>query len=130
MRNERIGMEDTIMSAVMKLAEGNPGAMRVCMELYKEAGNIDTDDFLGGFGSLLMLDSENIYGPQIWMLYKDICKESIWKTVAMLRACQLGFVSSSTLHHAIENYGDGINVDDLVKQVTGRLSGFKVPEEN
>jgi len=128
--NTRITLEDNAMSAVMKLAEGNPGAATVCVRLIKEAGDIDTDSFIGGLGTLLSLDTENVYGPEIWMLYKDVCKESLWKTVAVLRSCQLGFLSNTALHHAINNRGDGINLDELVKQVTDTLSGFKIPEDN
>jgi hypothetical protein len=128
--NTRITLEDNMMSAIMKLAEGNPGATRVCVDLLQESGNIDTDAAFGGFGTLLSLDTENVYGSQIWMLYKDVCKEKLWKMVAVLRACQLGFLSKSALHYAIDNYGKGINVDDLAKQVTERLKGFKIPEEN
>jgi hypothetical protein len=130
MSNTRITPEDTEISAVMKLAEGNPGAATVCIRLLEEAGDIDTDGFLGGLGTLLSLDTENVYGPSIWMLYKDVCKESIWRTIAVLRSCQLGFLSNTALHHAINNYGEGINLEELVKKVTDRLDGFKIPEEN
>ena len=130
MRNTRITLEDTEMSAVMKLSEGNPGALNVCIRLLKESGSIDTDDFLGGLGTLLSLYTENVYGPNIWMLYKDVCNESLWKTVAVLRSCQLGFLSNSALHHAINNRGDGINLDELVKQVTDQLDGFKIPGDD
>lgn len=130
MSNTRISLEDTEMSAVMKLAEGNPGALTVCVRLLKEAGDIDTDSFLGGLGALLSLDTEQVYGPAIWMLYKDVCKESLWKTVAVLRSCQLGILSNASLHHAINNRGDGINLDELTKKVTDQLGGFIIPEEN
>jgi hypothetical protein len=50
--------------------------------------------------------------------------------VAVIRSCQLGFVSKSTLHHAIENYGEGIDVEECIQKVTAQLKGFKVPEEN
>lgn len=125
----RIQLEDTMMNVIMKLADGNPGAMRVCMDLLNEAERIDTDDIMGGFGSLLMLDSEEVYGPQIWMLYKDVCKEQLWEMIAVIRACQLGFINKTQLHHAIDNYGEGINIEDCITQVTSRLSGFKIPEE-
>lgn len=125
----RIQLEDNMMNVIMKMADRNPGAMRVCMDLLKEAEHIDTDDIMGGFGSLLMLDSEEVYGPRIWMLYKDVCKEQLWKMIAVIRACQLGFINQTQLHHAIDNYGEGINIEDCITQVTSSLSGFKIPEE-
>lgn len=127
MSNTRIELEDNTMSAIMKLSNGNPGAMQVCIDILNESGNIDTDTFLGGFGTLLSLDTENVYGTEIWMLYKDVCKEKLYRMVAVLRACQLGIISNSALHHAINNRGEGINVDELVVKVTEKLPGFKIP---
>lgn len=130
MNNTRVTLEDTEMSAIMKLSDGNPGATVVCARLLKESGDIDTDNFLGGLGTLMSLDTEHVYGPSIWMLYKYVCKESLWKMVAVLRSCQLGFLSNTALHHTINNRGDGVNLDELVKKVTDQLAGFKIPEEN
>jgi hypothetical protein len=130
MSNERITLDDSMMSAIMKLSEGNPGAMNVCIKLVKEAPDIDTDDVMGGLGTLLMMDSYQIYGAKIWMLYKDVCKEELWKMIAVLRASQLGFLSSKDLHYGIENYGNGINMESLIKRVTETLPGFKTLDEN
>ena len=58
------------------------------------------------------------------MLYKDVCKEDIVKTVAMLRANQLGILQKDKLIHAIDNYGNGINVDELHTQVKDQLPSF------
>jgi len=127
MPNTRIELTDNIISAIMKLSEGNPGAMNVCIQLDKEGVNIDTDSFCGGLGQLLSLDAEHVYGPKIWMLYKDVCKEQLWKMIAVMRAVQLGIITNSVLHHAIENRGDGLNVDECITKVIAQLPGFKVP---
>lgn len=125
----KLTLDDNMMSMCMKMSEGNPGALTVCMRLLKEAPEIDTDDIMGGLGTFMMLDTEEVYGSKIWMLYKDVCKEELWKMVAVIRACQLGFVSKNTLHNAIENYGKGLNVDECVSNVKSQLPGFKSPEE-
>ena len=129
MSNTRIELNDNMMSAIMKLSEGNPEAMSVCIRLVKEGEYIDTDCFCGGLGQLLSLDTEQVYGPKIWMLYKDVCKEQLWKMIAVMRAVQLGFITNSVLHHAIENRGAGLNVDECVEKVTAQLPGFKIPEQ-
>jgi hypothetical protein len=121
----RIQLTDTAMSAAMKMSDGNPGALTVCALMLREGGTIDPDDFAGGLGSLLSMDTLRLYGPRIWMLYKDVCKEDLRVACALLRAWQLGFVSDSQLRDAIENYGNGIDVPSLVKQVEERLPNFQ-----
>lgn len=124
MSNERINLQDTTISAILKICEENPGAMSVCSNIIIEGEEIDPDNVLGGFGLILLMDTYGIYGSRIWMLYKDVCKESIVKTVAVLRACQLGILREACLHTAIDNYGKGIDVNDLYKQVKARLPSF------
>ena len=124
-KDTKISLDDTAQDMVIKLSEGNPGALTVCMEILQRGGSIDPDGFGGGgAGLLLLFDSMSLYGSRIWMLYKDVCGEDLVKTVAMLRAWQLGLVSEDNLKHAIDNYGNGIDKDDLFKQVKDRLPNF------
>ena len=121
----RIQLNDTAMSAAVKMSEGNPGALSVCAMMLRQGGEIDPDDFAGGLGNLLSMDTLKIYGPQIWMLYKDVCGQDLRVTCAVLRANQLGYVSESALHNAIENYGEGLDVPSLVAQVEEFLPRFQ-----
>lgn len=41
MSHERIKLEDTPMSIFLKLGEGNPGALRVCTDIYAKGADID-----------------------------------------------------------------------------------------
>lgn len=123
-QNTRIELTDTSMSATMKICEGNPGAMSVCVELFKNGDKIDPDAALGGLSCLLSLDTHSIYGSHIWMLYKDVCGENITKTIAVLRSVQLGFLSEEKLHAAIINRGDGIDVENLYDRVKIQLPKF------
>jgi hypothetical protein len=125
MGKSRIQLTDTAMSAAMKMSDGNPGALTVCAMMLKQGAQIDPDDFAGGLGNLLSMDTLGIYGPAIWMLYKDVCGEDLRATCALLRAWQLGFVSDVELRAAIDSYGDGIDVPGLVTQVEERLPRFQ-----
>jgi hypothetical protein len=124
MTTTRIKPDDSLREAIYKLSEGNPGAVRVLIDLFKHNDKIDPDNILGGTGVLLNLDMLGIYSSRIWMLYKDVCGEDYVKTVAMIRACQLGLISEGQLNEAIENYGRGIDVDQLVQQVKEALPNF------
>lgn len=124
-QRSRITLNDTGLSACMKMTDDNPGAISVTLEMLTRGEDIDPDDFLGGIGAVLALDSHRIYGSRIWMLYKDVCGQDLRVTLAILRACQLGFLADADLQHAIDNMGDGIDVPALVAKVEERLPAFQ-----
>ena len=105
----RIQLEDNIMSAIMKLGGGNPGALTTLMDLVRNTSVIDPDDIFGGFGALMHLDSFGIYESRIWMLYSDVCDKDLTKVMTLLRGVQLGILSRDQLNKAIDGdngYGD------------------------
>ena len=124
---ERIGMEDTLMSATLKLSEGNPGAATVLVKSLQEGPKIDPDDFAGPFGVMLGLDTMGIYGPRIWMLFKDVCGQDMTKMVACLRGVQLGLMNEAKLDHAIDHRGEGLDVDTIMIDVCKTLPRFNKP---
>lgn len=95
MAEQRIKLEDTELDIILKMSEGNLGAITVCTQIFNKAERIDPDAIMKGLSTMLSMDMYCIYGSRIWMLYKDVCKESIIHTVAILRACQLGFLSQN-----------------------------------
>jgi hypothetical protein len=124
----RIEMKDSMMDVVIKLSEGNPGALSVCMQILKDS-TTDPDNALGGLGVLLSLDTLEIYGSHIWLLYKDICGENLENMLGVLRAWQLGFLTENTLKEAVLNcnrppWHHGLDVENLVAQVKERLPNF------
>lgn len=123
--HQRIKLEDTSVQIGVKMSEGNIGAATVIVQLFKRNAEIDPQSALGPYSSVLHLDSLGIYGSKIWMLYKDVCSEDIRKMIALLRAYQLGFTSESTIKAGIEQYGAGIDLDDLVSKVENALPDFK-----
>lgn len=123
-RQERIKLTDTLLDATVKLGEGNPGAISVIMQLIKNGSIIDPDAAFGEIANLLSLDSLGIYGPRIWMLYKDVCDQNLVNTIAVLRAVQLGKLSENVMNHAIDNYGEGIDTKSILKIVQNELPKF------
>ena len=120
----RIQLTDTTTDVFIKMAEGNPGGLHVCMQMFENNTKIDPDDFMGRLGAILSLDTHGIYGSRIWMLYKDVCGEDLVNTLALLRGVQLGFLSEAKLNKAIDNYGEGIDVEDIKAQVKNYLPNF------
>lgn len=113
---------------VWKMSDGNPGAATVMMTIM-ENEDIDPDAAMGGIGTILSLDTHGIYGPRIWMLYKDVCKQNISHMLALLRAVQLGYCSEGALNKAIDNYGEGLNQPELIAKVKERLPAFKIEDK-
>lgn len=114
MSHERITLQDSIQSSMIKLADGNPGAISVMCELYKKTPEIDPDSALGGLGSLFSLDSDGIYGSRIWMLYKDCCGQDLVRMCAAFRAVQLGLTTREHVNQAIDS-GEQLNFVDVVR---------------
>lgn len=72
----KIVLEDTTQSAIIKMAEGNPGALTAMIGLLQ----LDHKDAPGGgLVAILHLDDEGIYGSRIWMGFKDYCGQDAAK---------------------------------------------------
>lgn len=127
--SSRLDLTDSIVSMIVKMAEGNPGAATAMSAMVEKGYGIDPQAWGGGISAVFCLDSWGIYGHRIWMLYKDVCGQNVEKTLAVIRACQLGLLGVSALNHAIDNRGDGIDVADLMMLVKGHLPEFGVKEE-
>jgi len=124
-RKERIELDDNYISSAMKLADGNPGAVRVLAELYSTTPQVDPDCMMGGFGSLLGIDSLGIYGPAIWMLYKDVCYENILNVHIILRGWQLGYIREEDIHATISSgRTKSFDFPAILAQIQERLPEF------
>ena len=97
----KINLNDSTIDIVMKMCEGNPGAINVIMEMLNTENNkIDPDSLMGGLIKILSLDDMGIYGSDIYVLYNDLCDKQVVKVFALLRGHQLGFLDTSTLKNA------------------------------
>ena len=99
----RIQMTDTATSILFKLSEGNLGGLTAMLELYREAVEIDPDNWAKELGPILLLNTFEIYGSNSWILYKDCCDQDVINTIAALRAVQMGFFSKESLKTHIQN---------------------------
>lgn len=98
------------------------------MEILKCAKQVDPDDFMGGLGKILALDTLEIYGTNIYVLWNDICDRNTSKMIAVLRANQLGFISDQILKDACHRQDRSgrkiIPVEELYVKVVERLPRF------
>ena len=126
----RIVLEDSIKSMIIKLGGGNPGALKVCCDLFVGTATIDPDACFGEASALLALDKYEIYEERIWMLYKDVCQENLTNMIGILRAVQLGLLAISTLNKAIDNRGIGVDIEGTLELVQKKLPNFNKPNFN
>lgn len=124
----RIGLTDTMVDTVVKMSDGNQSAMTVLIGVMKDGAIIDPDCFMGGLGVILGLDTLGIYGPRIWMLYKDVCKENLTHMLGVLRANQLGLLSTTHINAAIDTGGE-LDIAKTMALVSERLPDFKMEPE-
>lgn len=117
MEKERITIYDSTKSAIVKMVEGNPGAIDACMCLLKEGEKINASNTFGGFVYILTLDKCGIYGTDIYVLWNDICKKNTLNMIAVLTAVQLGMFDGKVLADAChrQDYSgcDMVPIDDI-----------------
>jgi len=116
----------TMRDTVAALSQGHPAAFDILIQSFEHGHRIDPSDWAGSFGFSIGLDTYAIYGNRICMLYKDVCRDNLSHTIALLRSVHLGIISQDTLNHAIDNRGDGLDVIGTVAKVKERLPRFIV----
>ena len=125
----RINLHMNTMDMILAMVDGNPGALNVCMQIIEEGTLIDPDNAFGFIGNVLLLDTFGIYGSDIWVFYKDICREEILNVFTYLRAIQLGITGLENLRltiDAVRNFErpQGVDFTDLYNKVKEKLPNF------
>ncbi len=76
-RDKLVGT-DTVQDMVVKMCEGNPGALGVLLEIVNHPD--------GGPLIMLRLADMNIRGAQLWVAYKDYCRRNLGMLLMRLEA--------------------------------------------
>lgn len=105
----KIELKDTMIDIVVKMSEGNIGAVTCLMEM------IEKKDWYYNTPSLLMImnfDSLGLYGSKIYMLWNDCCDRDLVKLELVLRNWQMGKLSESEIYNNL-NQGRGTPFTNL-----------------
>lgn len=126
----RLDLTDSMQTAIVKMAEGNPGAVSALIDLYKKGPWIDPQSAMPEFMPMLSLDQHGIYGSSIYILWSDKCDRDARKVLVLLRAVQLGHWSKHKLQELAADQGREVNLsaeefNALDTKVRADLSGFK-----
>lgn len=126
----RIDLNDNATSVIYKMSDGNHGSVRALLDIWSNGPVIDPYNGLGGLGPILMLDTLEIYSEQIWVLFSDICDRNIARTIAVIRAAQLGYINGNVLKMACnrQDYSGSemVPVEELYKKVKAEVPDFDI----
>lgn len=130
----KLDFNDTFQSAVSKLSDGNPGAIGAMMDIAIKTPEIDPQCAFGEFGPLLSLDTHEIYGSDIYILYNDKCDRNARNVHVLLRAVQLGIMEESQLQALAADQMRSVNLSDeefnqFDKEVCDQLDEFQRKQE-
>ena len=128
----RMQLTDSALEMIVEMSDGNPGAIQALGAIINQSAAIDPQSALGGMGPILSLDTHQIYGADIYVLYSDKCQRNVRKLLVLLRACQLGIMPESLLQslaadqkREIELTTDEFN--ELDAKVCEKLEEFQRP---
>ena len=121
-------LKDTPQDILLKMSDKNPGALSVLMSALERSHKIDPQGAMGGVGIILLLDNFGICGSDIWILYKDVCGESLPAMFALVRSVQLGFLDKEALLESIRNCHAAFSIEEMLAKVQDRLTFFSTVE--
>lgn len=130
----RITLNDNLSEAVIKIVDGNPGAMNAICDMMSVADRVDPQSFMGQLTPVIALDEHGIYGTDIYVLWSDKCGRDPRKVLMLIRAVQLGLLDASRLKEIAGDQERILNLSDeefaeLDEQVCERLTEFERPKE-
>jgi hypothetical protein len=80
---------DTLMDTMVKMSKGNPGAATVLGRLMPDVIPILTLDQLG------------VYGSDIWVLFKDVCRQDLDLMTLVLESYNRGWVTKGQIKETL-----------------------------
>ena len=85
-------------------------------------------------GALMILDTWEIYGSSIYVLFSDKCNREVRRMLMLMRATQLGLFSHLKLKEMAADQSRQVNLTEdefaeLDQKVCGRLERFARPDK-
>lgn len=129
----KITLQDSMQEIAIKMSEGNSGALTAICEILSQGKIIDPQGFGGGLGAILGLDTLEIYGSSIYILWNSQCNRDVREMLMLLRAHQLGFINEDKIKAIAADQERKIKLNKeemlaLNEKVCDRLEQFKRPE--
>lgn len=102
----------TITDMIVNLSEGNPGAATVLARVFAEA------EEHAPFAEMPLiiifaLDGQNIRGSNIWILFKDVCHESMENFYLLFQSLGASQTEIETVKEWIEKSKSDVDFDQM-----------------
>ena len=128
----RLDLSDTGMDVIIKMADGNPGAITAMMAIMEKHDEIDPQTIMGGMGAIMILNTWGIYGTEIYILWNDKCNRDVRQMLMLMRATQMGMFSHTKLKEMAADQMREVNLSDeemaeLDEKVCEQLEDFARP---
>lgn len=108
----KIKMNDSVQDIVLKMSEGNPGALTTCLEIIKAKNN----DIVQSIPIFLTLDNMELYGSYLYMLWNDCCSRNIDDVLRVICCFAEGKITKNDIEERIKNVGFGKDFKDLIEE--------------
>lgn len=100
---------------ILEFCDGDCDATTVIVKFVSRSHFIDPS--INAKDLISQMKEYGITKERICRFYRDVCGEEFGRMIGLLRACKLDIITQSALLHAIDNNGEGINVDEVVNKV-------------
>jgi|688.fasta_scaffold2839228_1 hypothetical protein len=80
--------EEQIRQHVAELCKGNPGAIRVLVDVYQSEGAKSALEIYR------MMREMNITGPNVWLAFKDASGQDLQKMIASIKSNDPGLIAT------------------------------------
>lgn len=96
---------DNTRDAIIKMSKGNIGALSLLCDM-KSSGDHGFEDYL------VLLDSIELYGTDIYILWNDKCKRNNKKFAMLLRAVNFSYISNERLKELAKDQMNATSITD------------------
>ena len=103
---------DNIQDIIIQLSEGNPGALTTCFEILRETGS----NIFEAIPLFLTLDSMELYGSHLYMLWNDCCDRNIKAVIDVINGFITGKITKDDINERIKKAGYGKSFSDLLEE--------------
>lgn len=120
----RVNHKMNLMEAVQAVSNGIPGTIAVLARVMKEYPKYDPENSMGIFGYIFTMDMFQIYDEGLWIIHSRLCDMQIVKTIAILRALQLGLITPREINNLLQSNLVSLDFLILITEIRTKVPNF------
>lgn len=105
----KLQLQDSLHDVLIKMSEGNPGALSCIMGLKDQMKETDWVQ------ALLAFDMVECYGSHLYMVWNDACDRDYDKFKKVITAIKKQRITKETIIDRVKNVGRAKSFDDLLE---------------